>query len=89
MVAPVESMARYKSHQRPLTRTEVSSTRQDVLVGLEMTAPPLLKFRSGALNPSPDRSVVSLQAAFIEYLFDIAERECVPKIPSSRHVSAG
>ena len=29
-------------------------------------AQPLLEFRSVALNPSPDRSVVSLQAAFIE-----------------------
>jgi hypothetical protein len=33
---------------------------------LEMTAQPLLEFRPVALNPSPDRGVVGLQAAFIE-----------------------
>src|SRR5215831_6434530 len=32
----------------------------------------------------PDRSVVGLQAAFIEQLFDIAERERIPKIPAHR-----
>jgi hypothetical protein len=42
---------------------------------LEMTAQPLLEFRPVALNPSPDRSVVGLQAALGEQLFDIAERE--------------
>src|SRR5215831_20974563 len=32
----------------------------------------------------PDRSVVGLQAAFIEQLFDIAERKRVSKIPAHR-----
>src|SRR5215467_118971 len=49
---------------------------------LEVTAQPLLQLWRVALNPSPDRSVVGLQAAFIEELFDIAERERVPKIPA-------
>ena len=43
--------------------------------GLEMPAQPLLEFRPVALHPSPDRRVVSLQAALLEELFDIAERE--------------
>ena len=42
---------------------------------LEMPAQPLLEFRPVALHPAPDRRVVSFQAAFIEELFDIAERE--------------
>ena len=48
----------------------------------EMTAQPLLEFRPVALNPSPDRCVVGLQAALGEQLFDIAERQRVPKIPA-------
>jgi hypothetical protein len=47
-----------------------------------MTAQPLLEFRPVALNPSPDRSVVGLQAALGEQFFDIAEGERVPKIPA-------
>jgi hypothetical protein len=47
-----------------------------------MTAEPLIEFRPVALNPSPYGSVVGLQAAFGEQLFDIAERERVPKIPA-------
>src|ERR1035437_1327160 len=47
-----------------------------------MTAQPLLPFGTVTLNPTPDRRVIHLQTAFGEQLFDIAERERVPKIPA-------
>ena len=50
--------------------------------GLEMTAQPLLQFGAVALDPAPDGRVVRLQAALAEQLFDIAERERVPKVPA-------
>src|SRR5450759_4273936 len=49
---------------------------------LEMTAQPLFQFGTVTLNPTPDRRVIRLQTAFGEQLFDIAERERVPKIPA-------
>ncbi len=47
-----------------------------------MTAQPLLQFGAVALDPAPDRRVVRLQAALAEQLFDIVERERVPKVPT-------
>jgi hypothetical protein len=47
-----------------------------------MTAQPLFQFGTVTLNPAPDRRVIGLQTAFGEQLFDIAERERVPKIPA-------
>src|SRR5450830_550462 len=47
-----------------------------------MTAQPLLPFGTVTLNPMPDRRVIHLQTAFGEQLFDIAERQRVPKIPA-------
>ena len=47
-----------------------------------MTAQPLLQFRTVTLDPAPDCRVVRLQAAFAEQLFDIAERERVPRLPT-------
>ena len=47
-----------------------------------MTAQPLFQFGTGALAPAPDGRVVRLQAALGEQLFDIAERERVPKVPA-------
>ena len=71
---------------------EVAPTALDTNVGLidapgpvgwlEMTAQPLLQFRSIALDPAPDCRVVRLHAAFAEQLFDIAERERVPQVPA-------
>ena len=71
---------------------EVAPTALDTNVGLidapgpvgwlEMTAQPLLQFRTIALDPAPDCRVVRLQAAFAEQLFDIAERERVPQVPA-------
>ena len=49
---------------------------------LEMTAQPLLQFRTVALDLTPDCRVVRLQAALAEQLFDIAERERVPQVPA-------
>ena len=49
---------------------------------LEMTAQPLFQFGTVTLNPTPDRRVIHLQTAFGEQLFDIAERQRVPKIPA-------
>src|ERR1039457_7645899 len=49
---------------------------------LEMTAQPLLQFGTVTLNPAPDRRVIGLQTALGEQLFDIAERQRVPKIPA-------
>ena len=49
---------------------------------LDMTAPPLFQFRTVTLNPTPDRRVIRLQTALSEQLFDIAQRERVPKIPA-------
>src|ERR1035437_10005465 len=49
---------------------------------LEMTAQPLLQFGTVTLNPTPDCRVIRLQTALGEQLFDIAERERVPKIPA-------
>src|ERR1035437_2991053 len=49
---------------------------------LEMTAQPLLPFGTVTLNPTPDRRVIRLQTALGEQLFDIAERQRVPKIPA-------
>ena len=50
--------------------------------GFEMTAQPLLQFGTVALDPAPDGRVVRFQAALAEQLFDIAERERIPKIPA-------
>ena len=50
--------------------------------GLEMTAQPLLQFGTVALDPAPDCRVVRFQAALAEQLFDIAERERIPKVPA-------
>jgi hypothetical protein len=47
-----------------------------------MTAQPLFQFGTVTLNPTPDRRVIGLQTALGEQLFDIAERERVPKIPA-------
>src|SRR6516165_5072077 len=53
------------------------------LVGrLEMTPHPLFQFRTIPLHPTPDRGVVRLQTALGQQLFDVAERERVPKIPA-------
>ena len=46
-----------------------------------MTAQPLLQFGTVALDPAPDCRVVRFQAALAEQLFDIAERERIPKVP--------
>ena len=71
---------------------EVAPATLDTNVGLidtpglidwpEMTAQPRLQFRTVALDPAPDCRVVCLQAALAEQLFDIAERERVPKVPA-------
>ena len=53
-----------------------------LLGGLEMTASPLLKFGTVALDPAPAGRVVRFQAALAEPIFDIAERERVPKGPA-------
>ncbi len=45
-----------------------------------MTAQPLLEFGTVALDPALDCRVVRFQAALAEQLFDIAERERVPKV---------
>ena len=47
-----------------------------------MTAQPLLQFGTVALDPAPDCRVVRFQAALAEQLFDIAERERIPKAPA-------
>ena len=49
---------------------------------LEMTAQPLFQCGTVTLNPTPDRRVIRGQTALGEQLFDIAERERVPKIPA-------
>jgi hypothetical protein len=49
---------------------------------LEMTEQPLFQFGSVALNPTPDRRVIRAQTALGEQLFDIAQRERVPKLPA-------
>ena len=71
---------------------EVAPTTLDTNVGLidtpgpmgwlEMTVQPLLQFWTVALDPAPDCRVVRLQAALVEQLFDIAQRERVPKVPT-------
>ena len=71
---------------------EVAPTTLDTNVGpidtpglvgwFEMTAQPLLQFGTVALDPAPDCRGVRLQAALAEQLFDIAERERVPKGPA-------
>src|SRR5208337_1325669 len=48
----------------------------------EMTAQPLFQFGTVTLHPTPDRRVIHLQTALGEQLFDVAERERVPKIPA-------
>ena len=48
---------------------------------LEMTVQPLFQFGTVTLNAAPDRRVIDLQTALGEQLFDIAERQRVPKIP--------
>ncbi len=47
-----------------------------------MTAQPLFQFGTVTLHPTPDSRVIRLQTALGEQLFDIAERERVPKIPA-------
>jgi hypothetical protein len=42
MVAPAESIARYRQHRRPFIRMRVSSARHDLLVGLRCPAESLL-----------------------------------------------
>ena len=49
---------------------------------LEMTAQPLLQFRTVALDPALDCRAVGLQTAFAAQLFDIAERDRVPQVPA-------
>ena len=71
---------------------EVAPTALDTNVGLidapgpvgwlEMTAQPLLQFRTVVLDPSPDCRGVCLQVALAEQFFDIAERERVPPLPA-------
>ena len=71
---------------------EVAPTALDTAVGLidapgpvgwlEMTAQPLLEFRTIVLDPASDCRVIFLQAALAEELFDIAERERVPQVPA-------
>src|ERR1700693_1037382 len=47
-----------------------------------MSPQPLLHFGAVALNPAPDRRMIRLLRALGEQLFDIAQRERVPKIPA-------
>ena len=71
---------------------EVAPTALDTNVGFidtpgrvgwfEMTAQPLLQFGTVALDPAPDCRVVRFQAALAEQLFDITERERIPKVPA-------
>src|ERR1019366_62127 len=49
---------------------------------LEMTAQPLFQFGTVTLDPTPDGRVIRLQTSLGEQLFDIAQRERVPKIPA-------
>jgi hypothetical protein len=49
---------------------------------LEMPAQPLCQFGTVALNPTLGRRVIRRQAALGEQLFDIAQRQRVPKIPA-------
>src|SRR5215472_5773982 len=49
---------------------------------LEMTAQPLFQCGTVTLNPTPDRRVIRLQTTLSEQLFDIAQRERIPKIPA-------
>src|SRR5215469_17898349 len=66
MVTPVESDGRIEVTPTAL-HPNIGFIDTPGFVGrLEMTAQPLLEFRPVALNPSPDRGVVGLQAAFIE-----------------------
>ena len=49
---------------------------------LEMAPAPPFQFRTGALNPVPDRRVIRGQTTFEEHFFDLAERARVPQIPA-------
>jgi hypothetical protein len=49
---------------------------------LEMTAQPLFQFGPVTLHPTPDGRVIRRQTALGEQLFDIAQRQRVPKIPA-------
>src|SRR5271156_3908014 len=49
---------------------------------LEVTAQSLFEFGTVTLNPTPDRRVIRRQTALGEQLFDIAQRQRVPKIPA-------
>ena len=49
---------------------------------LELPAESLFQFGVVTLNPTPDGRVIRIQTALGEQLFDIAERERVPKIPA-------
>jgi len=49
---------------------------------LEVTAQPVFQFGAVALHPTPNRRVIRRQTALGEQLFDIAERQRVPKIPA-------
>ena len=67
----------------PALDTNVGFIDTPGLVGwFEMTAQPLLQFGTVALDPAPDCRVVRFQAALAEQLFDIAERERIPKVPA-------
>jgi hypothetical protein len=57
IVAPVESTARYKYTHLPLTRTHVSSTRQESFVALTFAQAPI-QLRGVPLNPAPDVDVI-------------------------------
>src|SRR5271155_597908 len=49
---------------------------------LELRTQPLFQFGTVTLYPTPDRRVIRLQTALGEQLFDVAQRERVPKIPA-------
>ena len=51
---------------------------------LGVTPEPLLKFGTIALYPAPYRRVIGFQAALLQELFDIAQRQRVSKVPANR-----
>jgi len=50
---------------------------------LEMPPHPLFQFRAIALHPTPHRRVICSQAALLQELFDIAQRQRVSKVPTN------
>jgi hypothetical protein len=79
MVAPVESMARYKEHSDPSPERRFRPPARTCL-SAKMVSQSLLQLGAVTLHPAPDRGVIDLETTLLQQPLNIAQRKRIAKI---------